>query len=219
VVESQLLEGLTGPDVHAVLAAATTRRCSSEETVYEQGSFATECYLLTHGRARYFSITPDGRKMLLHWLKPGDTLGVASVLQRTITYRVGAETIRDSSMLVWSRRSMLRLIDQHPRLLHNLLSISAEYLDVYVAAHGAMVSNTARQRLASLLVHLTEALGRAVPGGVELQATNEELANAANITLFTASRILSEWQTAGALTKGRGRIVLHSPKRLFRLTA
>jgi CRP-like cAMP-binding protein len=219
MIESQLLEGFAAPELQAILGAATTRRLAAHAVIYEQGSFANQCFLLTTGRARYFCITADGRKTLLHWLKPGDTLGVASVLQKTVTYRVSAETIQDSSMLIWSRRSMLMLIDQYPRLLHNTLSIGVDYLDLYIAAHGAMVSSTARQRLASILAHLTEALGREVPGGVELQATNEELANAANITLFTASRILSEWQAAGALTKGRGRIVLHSPKRLFRLIA
>ncbi len=187
--------------------------------MFEQGSQASECFLLTNGRARYFRTTSDGRKTLLHWLRPGDALGIASLLQKTATYRVSAETVLVSSLLVWSRQSILKLVDQHPLLLHNALSIGVEYLDMYIAAHGAMVFNTARERLASVLTHLTEAFGREVPNGVELQATNEELANAANITLFTASRILSEWQAAGALTKGRGRIVLHSPKRLFRLTA
>ena len=93
------------------------------------------------------------------------------------------------------------------------------YLDWYIAAHGALVSDTARQRLASVLARVAESMGSQVPGGVELQVTNEELASAANITLFTASRILNEWQTARALTKHRGRIILHSPRRLFRLTA
>jgi CRP-like cAMP-binding protein len=219
VIASPFLDGLDPPDVRAILGAATTRHFSSHVIVYEQGLPAGEFFLLATGRARYFCISPSGQKMLLHWLKPGDTLGIASLLQNAPTYRVGAETVLDSSMLMWTRRSMLTLLDQYPRLLHNALSLAAEYLDLYIAAHAGMVSSTARQRLASVLAHLTEALGREVPRGVELQATNEELANAANITLFTASRILSEWQAAGALTKGRGRIVLHSPKRLFRLIA
>jgi CRP-like cAMP-binding protein len=51
--------------------------------------------------------------------------------------------------------------------------------------------------------------------GVELDIRNEELANEANITIFTASRLLSEWQRKGILTKRRGKIVLHSPGTLM----
>jgi CRP-like cAMP-binding protein len=54
---------------------------------------------------------------------------------------------------------------------------------------------------------------------LEFDITNEELANAANITLYTASRILSEWQRTGAISKRRGRIVVRSTERLFRRVA
>jgi CRP/FNR family transcriptional regulator, nitrogen oxide reductase regulator len=219
VVESQFLEGLEGPDFEAVIAAATTRRLSSHKTIYEQGRPATEVFLLSTGRARYFCITPEGRKTLLHWLVPGDVLGLAALLLRPSPYRVGAETVRESSLLVWNRATIRTLLDRYPRLCQNALSTGATYLDWYSEAHAALVSGTARQRLATVLAHLTNAMGREVSRGVELQVTNEELASAANITSFTASRILSEWQTHRVLTKHRGRIVLHSPRRLFPLTA
>jgi CRP/FNR family transcriptional regulator, nitrogen oxide reductase regulator len=51
--------------------------------------------------------------------------------------------------------------------------------------------------------------------GIELNIRNEELANEANITIFTASRFLSEWQRKGILTKSRGKVVLRSPETLM----
>ena len=58
-------------------------------------------------------------------------------------------------------------------------------------------------------------IGRKTPDGIELQITNEELANAANITPFTASRLMSKWQRDRALVKRRGKVLLRSPERLF----
>jgi len=58
-------------------------------------------------------------------------------------------------------------------------------------------------------------MGQRVSGGIEFDITNEEMANAANITPYTASRILSEWQRNGAIRKRRGKIVVHSTERLF----
>jgi CRP/FNR family transcriptional regulator, nitrogen oxide reductase regulator len=219
VTGSQFLEGLDPSAARAVLAAAKTRRFPSHVNIYEQSGSASSIFMLSTGRARYCYTTPDGRRLLLHWLVPGDVLGMAAIVKGPTVYRVCAETVRESSVLVWDRQVMLALTDQYPRLLHNALLISVGYLDLYIAAHTALVSHTAKQRLASVLVHLTDAIGSEVPGGVELQVTNEELASAANITLFTASRIMSAWQAEHALTKRRGRIILHSPKRLLRLTA
>jgi CRP-like cAMP-binding protein len=58
-------------------------------------------------------------------------------------------------------------------------------------------------------------MGQKVSGGIEFDITNDELANAANITPYTTSRILGEWQRTGAIRKRRGRIVVRSTERLF----
>lgn len=58
-------------------------------------------------------------------------------------------------------------------------------------------------------------IGQEVSAGIELDMTNEELANAANISPYTTSRLISEWQRTGAIRKQRGKILLRSAKRLF----
>ena len=219
MIISQFLEGLQPQDVRVVLEAGTKRKLAPHAVIYEQGSQAHEFFLLTTGHARYFSLASDGRKMLLHWLVPGDILGVVSLLQMPSTYRVSAEAVQESSVIVWTRSTILTLAERYPRLVHNALVVGTRYLDLYIAAHSALVSESARERLANVLARLGPAIGREVDDGLELQVTNEELASAANITPFTASRILSEWQDGSVVTKRRGRIILHSPGRLFSKTA
>ena len=99
--------------------------------------------------------------------------------------------------------------------LENVLYTASEYMAWYLAAHLALISQTAFQRLAHVLVCLSQSIGETVPGGVEIDVTNEELASAANISLFTASRLLSEWQHHRVLEKRRGKVLLRSPNRLF----
>jgi len=52
---------------------------------------------------------------------------------------------------------------------------------------------------------------------VEIDVTNQELADSVNINLYTATRIVSEWQKIGAIRKHRGKIVLRAAKKLFSL--
>ena len=44
---------------------------------------------------------------------------------------------------------------------------------------------------------------------------NEDLANAANITPYTASRLMSQWQKSRAIVKWRGKVLLRHPERLL----
>jgi len=82
-------------------------------------------------------------------------------------------------------------------------------------SHIGIASYTARQRLAEVLITLARTVGQKTTSGVALDITNEELADAANITVFTASRLISEWQRTRALVKRRGKLLLQSPDWLL----
>jgi CRP-like cAMP-binding protein len=214
-LKSRFLGGLSPRDLEIVRAAARERRYLANSVITNQGNPAENFFLLTSGRARHFFLTPDGRKTLLLWLTPGDVFGGAAFLQEPTKYLISTEALRDSSVLVWDRPTLRRLATQHPGILENALLVACDYLTLYVADHVALVCDTARQRLAHVLVGLSGIIGRQTPDGIEFDATNEELASAANITPFTASRLLREWQTSRAVAKRRGKILLRSPERLF----
>jgi CRP/FNR family transcriptional regulator, nitrogen oxide reductase regulator len=215
----RFFEGLASQELEAVRLAATERRYLASSVITSQGNPADHLYLLTHGRARYFYITKSGRKTLLLWLTPGEILGTAAILSRPSEYLMSAEAIKDSSFLVWDRAVIRDLAVKYPRLLENVLIWGSNYLGWYLADHVALVCETARERLAQILIQLAGVIGQTSPEGVEFDVTNEELASAANITPFTASRLLSEWQTNGAVIKRRGRILLRSPEQLLQRVA
>jgi CRP-like cAMP-binding protein len=213
-LKSRLFEGITQHDLAIIRAAATERRYLTNSVITNQGNPAEHLFLLTSGRARYFFITEEGQKTLLLWLTQGEIVGGAAFLPKASKYLLSAETVKDSSVLVWSRATLRSLCTQYPRLLENALLMASDYLAWYVADHVALSCHTARQRLAQVLVRLAGVIGQKVPGGVEFDATNEELASAANITPFTASRLISEWQKSRAVVKRRGKILLRSAERL-----
>ena len=214
VSQSRFLRGIDAADLELILSEATERRAPAGAVVTHQGAPANELFLIEKGRARYFTSTLDGDKILLRWLPQGDIFGGATLLADPSAYRVSTEIVRDASLLVWRRSSIRALAERFPKIMDNALSIAGDYLDWYIGAHLALSSQTARQRLAGVLVSLAPLHGRAVPGGVELDVTNEELASAAHITLFAASRILNEWQRRRAIVKRRGHVLLRAPERL-----
>jgi CRP-like cAMP-binding protein len=214
-VRSRFLEGLALCEREAILKAATPRRLTASSVVLSQGHPANNLFLLITGRARHFFITEDGNRILLNWLVPGDIFGGYAILATPASYLIGTETVRDSGVLVWDHGTIRGLVARYPRLLDNGLLDAADYLAWYLAANVALTCHSARQRLARVLVSLARGIGQKVSGGTELDFTNEELANAANVTLFTASRILNQWQHQGLVVKSRGKVLLPSPERLF----
>jgi CRP-like cAMP-binding protein len=212
---SRFLEGIGPPGLEVILAAAKPRQFKANSVIVSQGNPADYLYLLTKGRARYFFTTEDGRKVLLFWLSPGEIIGASALLANPSLYLASAETLKDSYVLVWDRSAIRELAARYPRLLENALITASDYLAWYVAAHVALTSHSARKRLSGVVICLAELIGQKVPEGLEFDATNEELASAANITQFTASRLLSEWQRNRAVLKRRGKIILCSRDKLL----
>ena len=212
---SQFLDGLIPADRNTILAAATQRRFLANSVITNQGHPANHLFLLRKGLARYFFVTGEGKKLLFRWLGPEDLFGGRTVLSSHSSYLFSTEAVTDSSVFVWDRSTIRGLIGRYPRLLENALLTASDYLAWHLTSHIGLACHTARQRVAQVLVTLARTIGQKVPGGVALQITNEDLANAANVTPFTASRLMSKWQSDRTLVKHRGKVLLRSPERLF----
>ena len=211
----ELLRGLGQKEIDLILAAAKRRRFSAKSVMTYQVEPADHLLLLWKGRARYFFETPNGKKLILRWITPSDIFGGAALVSRPSTYIVSTEAVRDSVVLLWDGPTIRALARRFPELLENAIFLAADYISWYVAAHAALTSKTAQERLAHVLLELAPSIGQKVAGGIELDVTNEELANSANITPYTTSRMLSEWQRSGAIRKHRGKIIIRSPERFF----
>jgi CRP-like cAMP-binding protein len=212
----RFLEGLSACDLAVVLGAASLARFPAHSVIANEGHSADKLFLVLEGRARTFTTTRKGEKVVLLWIPAGDTSGGRAMLSKPTEYLLSTETVTDSLVLVWNRSSILPLARQYPRLLENALLIASDYVEAYRDLHLAANYHTASQRVARVLDNLAKGMGEKVAEGIALNIRNEELANEANVTIFTVSRLLNEWQRKGLLVKSRGRIVIRSPEALAR---
>jgi CRP-like cAMP-binding protein len=215
-LKPRFLLGLSSAELTSVLSAAIHRRFRASSVIINQEDPAERFFLLTSGHGRHFVVTSDGRKILMHWLTAGQIFGGAAILSTPFQYLACTEVLTDSCAFAWERQTIRELVMNHPALLDNALSIAVtENIAWSTAAHISLTSDDALGRVAHLLVSLASAIGEATHAGVEITVMNEDLAEGANVTPFTVSRCLREWQRAGLLTKRRGKILLRKPELLL----
>jgi CRP/FNR family transcriptional regulator, nitrogen oxide reductase regulator len=209
------LEDLASPELTAILAGAHLRRFLKNSVITNQGHPASHIFMVLTGAARSFFLTAGGQKVSIHWYPPGEMFGGMALVSKPAAYLVSTEALKNSHTLVWERATIRILAAQHPKLFDNALSIASNYVNLSIATQVSLSCHTARQRLAVVLADLARGIGHEVAGGIELSIRNEELAAAANITLFTASRIMSEWERSKMVKKTRGKVLVRSPERLL----
>jgi CRP-like cAMP-binding protein len=215
-LKPRFLSGLPKAALDSVLSVAKHRRFRASSVVINEEDPAERLFLLTSGHGRHFVITSDGRKILLNWLTAGQVFGGAVLLSTPYQYLASTEVLSDSCALVWERQTIRELTSTFPALLDNALSIAVtENIAWSTAAHVSLASDDAHGRVAHLLVSLASAIGEATHDGVEIRVMNEDLAEGANVTPFTVSRCLRDWERAGILSKHRGKILLRKPELLL----
>ena len=211
----ELLRGLRPQDIDLILKSVRQRRYSARTVMTHQGERINDIRALLQGRARYFYETPTGKKLILNWITPGQTFaGLAALSAAPHTYPASTETVRDSIVLSWDGPTLRSLAHQFPLILENAVVVGTDrHIAWHLAAHVALCSETARESVAHVLLALAPLIGQKCPDGIELDVTNQELADSTNISPYTASRLINEWQRNGALRKRRGKIILGSPER------
>jgi len=214
-LKPQFFRGLAVSELNAIVDVAEYRRFAANSVILGQGRAAGAVVLLLRGEVRTAFTTKSGQRLLLRWLPAGEVLGLAALLPTASQYFVNTEAVKESWGLMWERATIRSLALRYPALWENAFTILSEGLAGYLTVHVSQTCHTAPQRLARALVDLASAVGHRSSAGIELGVRNEDLANAANVTQFTASRVLNEWQRNGLVTKTRGKIVLRSPESLL----
>jgi CRP-like cAMP-binding protein len=207
-IGSRFFKGVAAAHIAAVMRAGRKQRVIARTVIVHEGNPADNFYLLVDGSARLFSLTDDGRKVFLFSVRPGDIFGANAMLSEPAVYLASTEALEDSTLCVWPRKVIRSLAARWPNILENSMSIASDYLAWYSATHLSLIRHGARTRLVQVVSTLARDIGTRTPRGIALKVSNEELANAANVTPFTVSRIISSWQKRGAVVKGRGTLLL-----------
>ena len=218
-LKPRIVSGLTKAELDSVLSIAKHRKYRSSSVIISEEDPADRLYLLTSGYGRHFVITGEGQRILLQWLTAGQIFGGAAILSTPTQYLAYTEVLSDSCVLVWDRKTIRQLATRCTALLDNALSIAVtENIAWCTAAHISLSSNDARRRIAHLLISLSSAIGRPTHNGVAVKVLNEELAEGANVTRFTVSRCLVDWERKGIVKKHQGTIILRKPELLLATT-
>jgi len=216
VAHLPLFAGLGPEELGEILREARSVRYPQHRAVFEQGEDAHSFFVLLHGHVRASKTTPAGEQIVVRYVAPGETFGVATAigLQR---YPATATAVDDSVALVWPSTAWPRLVGRFPGLATNTLQAVGSRLQETHTRVIEMSTQQVEQRIAHALLRLAKQSGRKVEHGVEIDfpISRQDIAQMTGTTLHTVSRTLSGWEQRGLIESSRQRIVLREPHQLF----
>jgi CRP-like cAMP-binding protein len=210
-----LFKGLGNHEIPVIRAAAAKRTFEASQIIIRAEESAVRLFFIEVGSVDYYIMTNDGQEILLRRLMPGNAFGFATFLSDPIGYLGTARAAHKTEILIWEHRVARQLAVTYPRLVENALHTSLQYIAMYAKRHMRFVSSTAQERVAYALTDLGSRLGDTVPGGVQVDIKNEDLASLADVNRFTVSRILGTWERQMVVSKSRGKVLIRCPEKML----
>ncbi len=204
-----IFRGLTPAQSAEVATLAGERHVRRRATFFTEGQPATAFFILATGRVKIAQVSQDGDEVILRLIGPGQMFGGFGALIGG-PYPATAQALEPSRALVWEAGEVEALMQRLPVVARNLVRELAGRLRELEVRYRELATERVAQRLAHTLLRLGERSGRNVAGGLllDVRLSREELAQLTGTTLFTVSRLLSEWELRGLLEARRSRLVL-----------
>ena len=174
-------------------AIATAKR---GELLIQQGEKARLVYVIRSGYAKMVSMSPDGHEVMVGIVGPRDVLGQAAVMDEERGYLVTATALTGMDMAILPRAKALELARQFPEIHARLDAQLAQNVQILLGRVHTVSEGRVAQRLARVLLELA----------ILPPLTRQDLAALTGTTLYSASRMLADWEHKGLLTTSRGSV-------------
>jgi len=207
--------GLESRELEEVLAAARERRVEDGEAVFREGEPAGWFCVVADGRLKLTQLGADGNEVILRFVGPGEATAALAIFEGA-EYPVTARSVGPTTVLEWERATVQTMLSRHPALAVATVRLLSERLREVQERFRELATERVARRVARALLRLVRQAGRKVEGGVliDLPLSRQDLAKMTGTTLFTVSRILSEWEARGILQSGRERVTVTNPHGL-----
>jgi CRP-like cAMP-binding protein len=197
-----LFTGILPEDYRKILASARMKQYARGEMLYVAGDPVRQVVLLTGGSMKITQIGPGGAEVIIRLSVAGDVLGTLGLFS-TGRHCTTAETFRACRALVWEARDFKNLVDRYPLLHQNMVRVISGYLLELEERFREVATERVEPRVARQIVRLRAQLGQPGNGAVDIGLSREELAQMTGTTLFTVSRLLSDWHARGMVKPRR----------------
>ena len=199
-----------------IVYRAQQEEFSRRQTIYREGDPIGRIVFLISGCVKVTQLGQNGSEVILRLNGPGEVVGKVG-LNKQACHCSMAQAVSASTALVWDADVFETLSQRFPVLRRNTLQGLSVRLEELEERFREVSTERVASRLSREIVRLLNQVGRPVNGTVEISLSREELAQLIGTTLFTVSRLLSDWDQRGIVSTRREGVAVNDLAALQQL--
>jgi CRP-like cAMP-binding protein len=215
VFKAAWLANLPTAAAEQLMAVCRSMAFDDGDYIYQLGARQDRLWGVESGQVRVHVATNEMHPVLGHIHTPGAWFGEVELVLGQPAY-VAMQAAGPTRLRVIDASQFRQLARRHPELWESVARLASLNLWLATLAANDMALRAARQRMAAVVLRLSGNRGafqNAQPVD-SIHATQQELADLANVARATASKALLEFQSLGYLELNYGIVILHSTEGL-----
>ena len=214
-----VFQNATDDDLRLLSANAIERSIEEGEYFFLQGDPAIYFYVLISGRAKLMQTNTAGQQVNLRTLNEWQMFGALGAVRENASYPATAEALENSTALAIKNKFLHEMMQTRPYISFDLMKLMTGYIQEMQDRYRELATEKVERRIALCLLRLTSQMGtKSADGDIELAFTRQDLAEMSGTTLYTVSRVLSEWEKRGLVESGRERVLIRNPHGLVQIS-
>ncbi|MDH4360323.1 MAG: Crp/Fnr family transcriptional regulator [Nitrospirota bacterium] len=184
--------------------------------IFQEGDAADWFHIVKHGNVKCVKSSPEGREVTLKVLMPGDLFCCEASAFAGEGHPGCAQSMGEGTVIKIHRKVMLDVIQRNPEAAVNIINYLSLRLREAQDNAKAFALDRAEQRVAAILVNLTQRSGIQEANGIRIgvRFTHQDLADMAGLTKETTSRILSRFKKEHLISGTGNKLVIQDLPRL-----
>jgi len=205
--------GMSDQECFDLASRSRLRTFHRQDRLFMQGEPQRELFLLRSGYVKLTQLSHSGSEVLLWICGPGSVLGIRAEMNAR-PYSCSAHAVKPCTAWSWDHEAIAFLMARNPRLRQNMSAILMDRVHELEERFRELATENVSRRLALALVRLSKEIGSQGPKGTEISLSREEMAQMTGTTLFSISRIISQWAKQKLVLPGRQTVVIPDMRRI-----
>ena len=206
-----VFQNATDDDLKLIAQHSIERSLEEGEFFFFQGDAAAYAYILVAGRAKLMQTGPAGQQVNLRTISEWEMFGALGAVRENANYPATAQAMEQCTALAIKSEDLQEMMATRPYLSFDLMKLMTNYIQEMQQRYRELATEKVERRIARSLLRLAAQMGTKMDSGIELTFTRQDLAEMSGTTLYTVSRVLSDWERQGLVEAGRERVLIRNP--------
>jgi CRP-like cAMP-binding protein len=212
-----LFKSLTNDELIELAQVSNVLEFDRNKHICMSGVKHTHAYLIKEGHVRVVSTHPNGKRLTLGILRPGELIGDVDLFGNELPTGESAEAMEKTKLYAVPLDHLHRLIHNKPELTFALTKMVGDRRSEIVNRIQDVLFLTVPQRLARLISRLAEQFPGETKSGkrfINMKITHAELADLIGSNREAVSATLAKWKKGGPVDTVKGFIVIRDEAQL-----